>query len=206
MVPRTEIVFVQITDSMAQVKKTFQQCSYSRLPVIEEDLDHICGIVHSADLLKKPSHLKQILRKATFVPESKRCFDLLRQMKKEKISLVILIDEYGGTSGLVTLEDIMEELFGDIQDEYDKEHQLFQLLRDGSIIADGRAEVRQINEQLNTSLPLGNYETINGLILQTVGRIPKTGEQIQIDHYRIKIIKASGKRVEIVNLRHQPFK
>ena len=206
MVPRTEIVFVQITDSMAQVKKTFQQCSYSRLPVIEEDLDHICGIVHSADLLKKPSHLKQILRKATFVPESKRCFDLLRQMKKEKISLVILIDEYGGTSGLVTLEDIMEELFGDIQDEYDKEHQLFQLLRDGSIIADGRAEVRQINEQLNTSLPLGNYETINGLILQTVGRIPKTGEQIQIDHYRIKIIKASGKRVEIVNLRYQPFK
>jgi len=206
MVPRTEIVFVQITDSMAQVKKTFQQCSYSRLPVIEEDLDHICGIVHSADLLKKPSHLKQILRKATFVPESKRCFDLLRQMKKEKISLVILIDEYGGTSGLVTLEDIMEELFGDIQDEYDKEYQLFQLLRDGSIIADGRAEVRQINEQLNTSLPLGNYETINGLILQTVGRIPKTGEQIQIDHYRIKIIKASGKRVEIVNLRYQPFK
>ena len=201
MVPRTEIVFVRVTDTIAQIKKVFEQCPYSRLPVIEEDLDHICGVVYSADLLEKPTQLQKILRRVIFVPESKKCFDLLRQMKKEKMSLVILIDEYGGTSGVVTVEDIVEELFGEIQDEYDDERRLFHRLQNGSVVADGRAKVMQINEQLNWSLPAGNYETINGLILETIGRIPKTYDEVQIDQYKIKILGASNNRVQRVSLR-----
>ncbi len=200
MVPRTEMVVLRISDSIAKVTRTIERHRFSRYPIIRQKLDNVVGLVLAKDLLKKPQRLQEILRPVLFVPESKLCLDMLREFQQKKMSLAVVIDEYGGTAGLITLEDIVEELFGEIRDEHDRETRVFKRVGKNTIIASGRAEIHDLNRDLGWDLPTGNYETVGGLIIEREGRIPKPGEVIQVGRYRIQVVRASPKKIQVVKI------
>lgn len=200
MIPRTEIVAVEIEDPIHEVRKTFQRSGYSRLPVMDKDIDHIVGFVHARDLFQEPKDLRSVIRDVMFVPESKRCIDLLREFRTSKTNLAMVVDEYGGTAGLVTLEDIVEEIFGEIKDEYDYDRKLYRTSADGSLIVNARAEIEEINEKFNFNLPKGEYETLGGLIINTLRRIPKKGEVLDLPNCKISILQASPQKVDLVKI------
>lgn len=200
MIPRTEIVAVETRDPIHKVRKTFQRSGYSRLPVMDKDIDHIVGFVHARDLFKEPKELPSVIRDVMFVPKSKRCIDLLREFRMSRINLAIVVDEYGGTAGLVTLEDIIEEIFGEIKDEYDYDRKLYRILDDGSLIVNARAEIEEINEKFNLNLPKGEYETLGGLIITTLRRIPKKGEVLDLPNCKLSILQASPQKVDLVKV------
>ncbi len=200
MVPRTEIVYLRISDSISEVTRKIEEFRFSRYPVIRKRLDDVAGAVFAKDLLKKPATLQEILRPVLFVPESKLCLDMLREFRQRKMSLAIVVDEYGGTSGLITLEDIVEELFGEIRDEYDRELPFFKRVAKDTVIASGRAEIHDLNRDLGWHLPEGNYETVGGLIIEREGRIPAPGEMVRVNGFRIQIVKASPKKIQVVKI------
>ncbi len=195
MVPRTDIVFIDLMDNIPTVIQTVQSFKFSRYPVIRKRVDDVVGVILAKDLLKMPNSVKEILREVYFVPESKLCIDLLQEFRQKKISLAIVVDEYGGTSGLVTLEDIIEELFGEIQDEYDFEPKLFKKVGTNTVIASARAGINDLNRDLNWNLPAGNYETIGGLILERTHGVPPSGTVLAINGYRIQIVKATKQKI-----------
>ena len=205
MVPRMEMATVNLSDDIPKVIRIVEAYKFSRYPVIEGSLDHIVGMILAKDLLKNPSSVKEILREVYFVPETKPGIDMLQEFQQRKISMAIVIDEYGGTSGLVTLEDIVEELFGEIRDEYDFERKTFKAIAPGVVIASARAEIHDLNRELNWKLPTGNYETIGGLILENKHNIPKPGEVISIAGYRIQVVKATRKKILIVKIKEENF-
>ena len=195
MVPRTNMVTIKLSDSIPDVTRIIKSFRFSRYPVIQKRVDEVVGIILAKDILKQPRSVKEILREVYFVPESKLCTDLLQEFRQKKISMAIVIDEYGGTSGLVTLEDIIEELFGEIQDEYDYEHKLFKAIGPGKVIASARAGVNDLNRELNWNLPTGNYETIGGLVLEKTHGIPPSGAVLTVNGYKIQVMKATRKRI-----------
>ncbi|NOY77977.1 MAG: HlyC/CorC family transporter [Calditrichaeota bacterium] len=200
MVPRTDMVSIDLADDIPTIIQTVQAFRFSRYPVINKRVDNVVGLVLAKDLLKRPASVKEILREVYFVPESKLCIDLLHEFRQKKISLAVVVDEYGGTSGLVTLEDIIEELFGEIQDEYDFEPKLFKRVAPNTVIASARAGINDLNRELNWNLPAGNYETIGGLILERTHGIPPSGATLEVNGYRIQIMKATKKRILVLKL------
>ena len=200
LVPRTEMVCLPVTASVKDARELVARTGFSRIPVYGKNLDDIQGILYAKDLLLKPRSIREILREAMFVPQSVLCADLLKQMRARHVTIAIAIDEFGGTAGLVTLEDIVEELFGEIRDEFDEKAVQIRRLSSGDILASGRAEVEQINELARWQLPTGNYETIGGLILNVLGRIPRAGEKIRVDGYLIHILRADSRRVRFVKI------
>jgi CBS domain containing-hemolysin-like protein len=201
LVPRTEMVCVPATASIAEVKKTIMKSGHSRLPVYGKNLDDIRGAVYAKDLLLRPKRLKDILRDVLFVPQGMLCSELLKQMRAKHQTIAIVVDEYGGTAGLVTIEDLVEELFGEISDEYDGRAVRIRRLADGSVLASARTEVHVLNDELEWELPLGAYETVGGMILSHIGRIPHEGEIVKIDGYEIEILRADRKRIRFVKIR-----
>lgn len=195
MVPRTDMVSINLRDTIPKVVKAVQIFKFSRYPVIERRADNVVGIILAKDLLKRPASVKEILREVHFVPQSKLCIDLLQEFRQKRISMAVVVDEYGGTAGLVTLEDIIEELFGEIQDEYDFEPKLFKMVGSNTVIASARAGINDLNRELNWNLPTGNYETIGGLILERTHGIPPSGSFLMIDGYKIQIMKATKRRI-----------
>ena len=200
MRPRTEIVGAEINSTIDEVFALFIDSGYSKLPVYDESLDNIKGIIYANDLFKSPEDVKSILREAIFVPETKKSLEMLNEFLNKQITIAIVIDEFGGTAGLVTIEDIFEEMFGEIKDEYDVEENICRKISENTYLISGKVEVDFINEKYDLNIPSGNYETIAGYITSEIGRIPVEGEVVSIDGYSISIVRANNIRIDVVRL------
>jgi putative hemolysin len=203
MTPRTEIVAVDVNSEMFEIKKAITESGYSRLVVYEKDLDNVMGTIRAKDFLYATDDITKRIHHAKVVPESISLFTLLREMRKDHKDFALVVDEYGGTAGIITLEDVLEELVGNIEDEYDREEKPFRQIVPGTILASGRAEVDHINLELGEQIPTGDYATVAGWILDRLGRIPRTGDMELIDGYTVKILRASKNRIHSVLIRNE---
>ncbi len=200
MRPRTEIVGVEITQSIREVLTSFIDSGFSKLPVYDGNLDNIKGMIYAYDLFKYPQDVKSIIRETIFIPETKRSYDMLNEFLAKHVSVAIVIDEFGGTAGIITIEDIMEELFGEIKDEYDIEEDICRKIAPETYIISGKVEIDHINEKYNLNISSGDYETIGGYITTKLGRIPAEGENVVLDNFSILIVRATPIKIEIIKL------
>ena len=207
MVPRTEIVAVSAGATIEEIARIISIYGHTRMPVYRGDIDHIIGVVNVKDLLKFWSRevtekdFLSILRKPYYIPETKNISQLLHELKQKKYHLAVVIDEYGGTAGLVTLEDLMEEIIGEIHDEHDTQEPGIVEETDGYTLVDGRVEIEELEEHFGVTFDEGKYETLGGLILNTVKRIPATGETIIVDNFEMTIVAADERRIKKVRIR-----
>ena len=202
MVPRTEIIAVMINDSIKNINSIFTSSGLSKILVYNESIDDILGYIHSFELFKKPKTVKSILLPVEFVPETMLVKDVLNILMKKRKSIAVVIDEYGGTSGIMTIEDIVEELFGEIEDEHDTIELIEEKLDDFNYKFSARLEVDYINETYKLDLPEGeNYETIGGLIVDETEEIPKINDKIFIDNFVFTILEVSSTKIDVVALK-----
>jgi len=200
MRPRTDVVGIDIDCTIDEALDIFIDSGYSKLPVFEDSLDNIKGVIFAYDLFKFPPNLKSIIREIIFVPETKRSFDMLNEFLSKRVSIAVVIDEFGGTAGIVTVEDIIEELFGEIKDEYDVEEDILRKISANSYLISGRVEVDMLNEKYNLNIPDGDYETIGGYVTSRLGRIPAQGENVHIDNFDILIARGNHTKIEVIKL------
>ena len=200
MRPRTDIVGVDIDSTIEEVISVFIDSGYSKIPVYEENLDNIRGVIYAYDIFKSPQNLQSIMREIIFVPETKRSIEMLNEFLNKQVSIAVVVDEFGGTAGLVTMEDIIEELFGEIKDEYDIEEDICRKIAPDVYLISGKVEIDYINEKYNLNIPTGDYETIAGYITSEAGRIPQQGENITIDKFNILIARANNIKIDLVKL------
>ncbi len=200
MVPRTEIRAVRIDEKFHRVRQKFEETGFSRLLVYGEDLDDVKGFVHVLDLFHEPKRWQDVIRPVLAVPESVSTVEVLRRMQAERVSMAVVVDEYGGTEGLVTIEDLVEQLFGEIHDEFDYDERLVRRLGENSFIVRGRAEIAYLNDTFGLGLPVGDYATLSGLLNELAGHIPKPGEEFEIGRWRARVLSTSKKRIEWVRL------
>lgn len=201
MKPRTEIVGIDIDSDMKTVYKKFVESGYSKLIVFEETLDDIKGVIIAYDLFKRPNDIRSILRPIIFVPETKKSIDMLNEFLAKHVSIAVVVDEFGGTAGIVTVEDILEEVLGEINDEYDlNEDFLFKQIDNKTFVISGKTEVDMLNEKFNLDIPEGDYETIAGFIINNVNRIPLKGETLKIGKFNIQILNSDFKKIILIKL------
>ena len=202
MTPRTELVAVDIYDSISDLKETFIKTGYSKILVHQSSHDDIIGYVHSFELFKKPRSIKSILIPVEFVPETIFIKDVLNILTKKRKSIAVVLDEYGGTSGIITVEDIVEELFGEIEDEHDEVEELIEKeLEDGVYLFSTRFDVEYLNQTFKLNIPESDsYGTLGGFIVDFTKEIPLKGEQIVIDKFHFTIEEATNKKIELVKL------
>lgn len=203
LTPRTEIVGLEINQSVDEAVETFIESGFSKLPVYEDNLDNIKGVILAKDLFTNPPDIKSILREVQFYPETKKSLEILNEFLAQNLSIAVVVDEFGGTAGIVTVEDIIEELFGEIKDEYDVEENICRKISKDSYIISGKVEVDLINEKYHINIPTGSYETIGGYIIDRTGKIPKQGETFLIDDFQILIIRADKVRIDLIKLIHK---
>lgn len=202
MIPRTEIDAVEDTTSIEQLMQTFVETGHSKVVVYHEDIDHITGYVHSSDLFRKNHTLSDMLRQLPFVPETMMASKLMKTFMQQKKQMAIVVDEFGGTSGLITLEDIVEEIFGEIEDEHDKDHYVAKQLDTKEFLLSARLEIEKVNEQFDLKLPESDeYMTIGGLILHEYQSFPKLNEIVRIGNWEFKIVKNTATKIELVQLK-----
>jgi CBS domain containing-hemolysin-like protein len=203
MVPRTEIVAVEKTLSIEELQKTFISSGYSKIPVYQDTIDDIIGVVFAYDLFSGPKSISEIIRPVKLIPSSKKSKDLLTEFRQSNISVAIVIDEYGGTAGMVTIEDLIEEVVGDIQDEYDKEDDVIKKLDDYTFVLTGNVELEEL-EQKYPEIALfddkDEFETVAGYIINHIGRIPKVNEELNIGPNKFIISKATPSKLQTVKL------
>jgi len=202
MNPRTDIAAVEIHDSVKELKEKFIETGYSKILVFQDSLDDIIGYVHSFDLFKKPKSIQSVLITVEFVPETMFIKDVLKLLTKKRKSVAIVLDEYGGTSGMLTIEDIVEELFGEIEDEHDEEETLIEEeVNEFTYRFSTRLKVEYLNEIYKFDLPESDsYSTLGGLIVNHTNEIPQVGEEISIESFHFTIEEASNKKIELVKL------
>lgn len=200
MTPRTDIVGIEAESSIDEALHVFIESGYSKLPVYEGSSDNIKGLIFAYDMFKKPEKLNSVLRETIFVPETKKSLDMLNEFLEKRISLAIVVDEFGGTAGLVTLEDVIEEMFGEIRDEYDSEEVICRKVDEDTFVISGKYEIDRLNEEFLLNIPEGDYETIAGFITSKIGKIPKKGETIVVEKYKITIIHSDNTKINTVKL------
>ena len=200
MVPRREITAIDISDSVEDLKKLIIETYHSRILVYDDSIDKIVGYIHHFDLHKKPADIRSILIQIKVVPETMHIEKLLNEFIKENKSIAWVVNEYGGTAGIITLEDILEEIFGEIDDEYDKDELVGNQLSKNEFILSGRLEIDRINEEYNLTLPEGDYDTLSGFIIDHHETIPEQNEVIDIGKYSFKILDVSDTKIETVKL------
>jgi putative hemolysin len=205
MVPRIDMLALDVNTSLAAAVDALLDSGHSRVPVYDENVDHTLGVLYAKDLLRlsreggQEGSLKDLLRPAYFVPEAKHVDELLAEMQSQRIHIAIVVDEYGGVAGLVTLEDIVEEILGEIQDEYDQgEESPYQTLPDGDILFLGRIDVDDFNEIMGSELPKDEAETLGGYIYSRLGRVPSVGEVVQTNNLVLKVEQVSARRIRKV--------
>lgn len=203
MIPRTDIVAIEKTATLEEARKAFIQSGFSKLPVYDDSIDHVIGVVVAYDLFNQPKSLESILRPVKHVPATQRSKDLLAEFRHQKLNMAIVIDEYGGTAGIITIEDLLEEVVGDIQDEYDVEDTILKPLSDTSWLISGHMEIETLVEtvpQLRLPTDQDDFETLAGYIMHETGRIPDLHEDVVIGPYRFTITKGTRSRIELVKL------
>jgi CBS domain containing-hemolysin-like protein len=202
MTPRTELAAVDIYDSVAELKQRFIETGYSKILVSQNSLDDIIGYVHSFELFKKPRSIKSVLIPVEFVPETIFIKDALDLLTKKRKSVAVVLDEYGGTSGIITVEDIVEELFGEIEDEHDEEEELIeQVVEEGVYLFSTRLDVEYLNQTYKLNIPESDsYGTLGGFIVDYTKEIPQKGEQITIEKFNFTIEEATNKKIELVKM------
>ncbi len=200
MVPRTDLVAVESGTPIKEVVSAILQAGHTRIPVYEESIDNVVGVIHAKDLLSSlrdcqhDRPVRDLLRPAYFVPETKIVDDLLREMQRQRTHMAIVVDEYGGTAGLVTIEDLLEEIVGEIQDEYDAEEPLVQDLGGGEYLCDARLGVDDAEELLGQPIPAGDFDTLGGFIYERLGAIPKEGDRVAVGDAQITVVEVEGVR------------
>jgi CBS domain containing-hemolysin-like protein len=201
MIPRTDMACVSVDASVDDLLATINNCGHSRIPVFEGTVDNITGVLYAKDLLKfwgedSPElDLQKIARPPFYVPETKNLEELLAEFKKKRVHLAIVIDEYGGTSGLITIEDLLEQIVGDIQDEYDIEEELLQGEPDGSAIVDAMLPIEEFEEYFNIVVEREKFDTVGGLIFYLLGRIPRIGDTAFVDGILLTVLSAGERRI-----------
>lgn len=202
LVPRTEIAAIEVAEDVDAMKQLFIETGYARIIVFKESIDNIIGYVHSSVLFRNPKSIKAMISSVPIVPESMPAQKVLRRLNEENKGIAVVVDEFGGTEGIVTQEDIMEEIFGEIEDEHDKNDLIEKKISDNEYIFSGRQEIDILNDKYQLYLPnKDDYETIAGLILHTKEDIPKLNEEIVINQYlKFKILEVSNTRIEKVHL------
>lgn len=205
MTPRTDIVGVEINGTMNEVLDTFIESGYSKIVVFDENLDNIKGTLFTKDIFKQPKDVKSVTREVVFVPETKKSMEMLNEFLDKQFSFAVVVDEFGGTAGIITVEDLIEELFGEIRDEYDDENEKIAKKVDlNSYILSGKVEIDYLNEEMDFKIPEGDYETIAGYITYKIGRIPKKGESFKLDNYTILILKSDNTKIDMIKLTINP--
>ncbi len=206
MVPRTGMAAISIDASIRESIDAIIACGHSRIPVYEDTLDNIVGLLYAKDLLKcwgttdSQIHLQNLVRQPFFTPETKPLGLLLQEFKKKKVHLAIVVDEYGGTSGLVTIEDLLEQIVGDIQDEYDMEEELYIRNSDGSLTSDARLPIEELEEQFELEIERDKFDTVGGLVVHLADGIPTAGETVTGHGLEIEILDADPRKVKRVRI------
>ena len=200
MVPRTDIEAIPDTTTLQQLKKIFKKVEKNRLPVFHKNLDDILGIIFLKDLFLNPKGFEEILHPVMFVPKTKRALELLKEFRENNTTIAIVVDEYGGTSGLVTAEDLIEELFGEIEDEFDSQQDLIRQIDKNTFKVNARIEIQRLNQDLNVDFPEGNYETLAGFLLSNLGHIPKREEVFEHNEVKIIITNATRRKIRWVRI------
>jgi CBS domain containing-hemolysin-like protein len=201
MVPRTEMASVSVTASIHELLETIITCGHSRIPVFEDTIDNVVGLLYAKDLLKSwgdvegQVQIRSLMRQPYFIPETKNLEELLEEFKRKRVHLAIVIDEYGGTSGLVTIEDLLEQIVGDIQDEYDKEEALFSINPDGSITADARMPVEELEEHFGVNIERDKFDSVGGLIVHLIDKIPAIGDMVDCEGLLLTVIDADERKI-----------
>ncbi|WP_304145197.1 hemolysin family protein [Mesoflavibacter zeaxanthinifaciens] len=202
MVPRTEITALELHDSVDDLSKLFTETGYSKILIYKETIDEILGYVHSFDLFKKPKNIGSMIMPVELVPETMLIKDILNVLIKKRKSIAVVVDEYGGTSGIMTVEDIVEELFGEIEDEHDSVDLIEEQKDEDNFVFSARLEVDYINETYKIDLPEGeNYETLGGLIVDFTEEIPQQDEIVTIENFEFKILEVSNTKIDLVALK-----
>ena len=206
MVPRPDMVALESNAKVGDAMEVAIAAGYSRIPVFGQNIDDITGIVYAKDLMralresKGDGAIRGLMRDARYVPETKRVAELMREMQAEKFHMAIAVDEYGGTAGLVTLEDLIEELVGEIVDEYDVEEPLIEPLPGGEVRVNGRMPIDELNDLLHAELPEGDWDTVAGLVFNLLGHVPTEGETVEFDGHRFRAEKVQGRRIGRVRI------
>jgi CBS domain containing-hemolysin-like protein len=206
MVPRTDMACIECSDTIQDVLTKIISCGHSRLPVYEDTLDNIVGLVYAKDLLKywaldvSTFDLKKVVRVPYYIPETKNLEELLQEFRRKKVHMAIVIDEYGGTSGLVTIEDLLEQIVGDIQDEYDLEEEWLMQQPDGSIVVDARLPIEDLREYFGIEVEREMFDTVGGLLFHLTGRIPRTGEEIATGDLHMTVLDADERKIRKVRI------
>ncbi|MDQ3766324.1 MAG: hemolysin family protein [Actinomycetota bacterium] len=210
MVPRPDMVAVPLDTTLDQALDTSLTAGYSRIPVYEGDSDNMVGVTYAKDLMKHihdssaSVSVKDLARPPLFVPEQKKVAELLREMQQQHVHMAIVIDEYGGTAGLVTIEDLIEEIVGEIIDEYDKEEPLVEPIDDDTIRVDAKMQISEVNELLDADLPHEEWDTVGGLVFDLTGRVPVQGETVRYDSIEFRTERVTGRRIKKVVITRAP--
>ncbi len=205
MVPRIDVVFLSKDITLAEMFEMIITCGHSRFPVYEDTIDNVIGILYAKDLLKyltdrKDIKIGEILRKPYFIPESKRLDTLLREFKRRHVHIAVSVDEYGGVSGIVCLEDIIEEIVGDIQDEFDNEVEDILQIDDKSYLCDGRVDIEDLNKELKLNIPEKDFDTLGGFVFDLFGKIPVKYEKISSNDVDFIIQDMDGHKIKTVKI------
>lgn len=201
MIPRNELIAVEIHDEVSDLLRKFLDSGHSKVLVYRGNIDRIIGYIHSSDLYKKPTAIKNILRPISVVPETMPADDVMNNFIKKRQSMAVVVDEFGGTAGILTLEDIVEEIFGEIEDEHDKDELVENKISETEYLFSSRLEIDYINEEYGLNLPKSdNYETLAGLIIEHFESIPEKGERIVIDNFEFDIVSVSNNKINEVKL------
>ena len=201
MVPRTEIVHVDVEDGVEELRKVFIETRHSRILISQGDIDNILGYIHHQTLLKDPEEISKMIIPIQHVPEVTAVLDIMTTFTRQKNNIAVVVDEFGGTAGIITLEDITEEIFGEIEDEHDQEDYVEEKISESEYLFSARLEIDYLNEKFPLlKFPEGEYETLSGYIVMTSGEIPEMGKDFEMDNYRFVIEKVTNKRIEEVRV------
>ena len=201
MVPRTQVISAPLTISLSDAIKLISDCGHTRIPIYRDSIDEISGILHAKDLLKMCSNdpgsriPPEILRKPHFVSFNQKASDVLRELKERKAHLAIVTDEYGGMAGIITMEDVIEEIVGEIMDEHDKERPLMNVVDEDSVSVDARLEVEKLAEHFDMPVPEGEFESVGGLVIHLLGRIPKVNEKVSFENLEMTVQSGDSRRI-----------
>jgi CBS domain containing-hemolysin-like protein len=210
MVPRIDMVVAEADASMEDVLRLIMERGYSRIPLFEETVDNIVGVVYAKDLLKyvsdgrRPATLREIARPPYFVPEGKRIDELLTELRQHRVHMAIVVDEYGGTAGLVTIEDVLEEIVGEIQDEYDREEAAVTRIGENEAIVDARVSLDELNELFELEIESEDFDTVGGFVYHELGRMPAPGDEIRADGITLRVLSVLGRRIKKVRVSREP--